>query len=102
MANLQQLTERVTYLATKYGKEMGATVKIVGSDGCVFIDAKQHPLIVTNEDKEADCVITSDTDTAYDLLHGKVNIMSAFMFGKIKVKGDMGIATKMMSMIVKK
>lgn len=102
MATLQLLTERVTYLAAKYGKEMGATVKIAVTDGVVFIDARQHPIIVSNEDNEADCVISSDTKTAYDLLHGNVNIMSAFMFGKVKVKGDMGIATKMMSMIVKK
>jgi putative sterol carrier protein len=102
MATLQLLTERVTYLAAKYGKEMGATVKIAVTDGAVFIDARQHPIIVSNEDNEADCVISSDTKTAYDLLHGNVNIMSAFMFGKVKVKGDMGIATKMMSMIVKK
>jgi putative sterol carrier protein len=102
MATLQQLTDRVVYLAGKYGKEMGATVKIAATDGAVFIDARQNPIIVTNDDKEADCVITADTQTAYDLLHGNVNIMSAFMFGKVKVKGDMSIATKMMSMIVKK
>jgi len=102
MATLQLLTDRVLYLANKYGKEMGATVKIAVTDGVVFIDVRQHPLIITNEDKDADCIITSDTKTAYDLLHGNVNIMSAFMFGKVKVKGDMGIATKMMSMIVKK
>jgi putative sterol carrier protein len=102
MATLQQLTDRVTDLASRYGKEMGATIKITATEGSVFIDARQFPLVVSNEDKEADCVITADTDTAYDLLHGKVNIMSAFMFGKVKVKGDMGIATKMMGMIVKK
>lgn len=102
MATLQQLTDRVADLSQRYGKEMGATIKITATEGSVFIDARQFPLVVSNEDKEADCVITADTDTAYDLLHGKVNIMSAFMFGKIKVKGDMGIATKMMGMIVKK
>lgn len=36
------------------------------------------------------------TDYA-DVVHGKLNAMQAFMQGKLKVKGDMGLAMKLQS-----
>ncbi len=43
-------------------------------------------------------VITSSAQDYIDLVNGELNPMSAFMQGKVKVKGDMGLALKLQAM----
>ncbi len=38
--------------------------------------------------------MTIDSQDYLDIISGKLNAMSAFMQGKVKVKGDMGLAMK--------
>jgi putative sterol carrier protein len=42
--------------------------------------------------------VMADADDYLKLVNGDLNAMSAFMAGKIKVKGDMGLAMKLQSM----
>lgn len=42
--------------------------------------------------------IRSSMDTWQDVAAGKTNVVSAFMMGKLKVQGDMGLGIKMQSM----
>lgn len=42
--------------------------------------------------------IKSSIDTWMDVAHGKTNVVNAFMMGKLKVQGDMGLGIKMQSM----
>ncbi len=42
--------------------------------------------------------ISASSSDFYSLVTGKLNVMQAFMSGKIKVKGDMGLAMKMAGM----
>lgn len=43
-------------------------------------------------------VITSTADDYIALVNGELNPMTAFMQGKVKVKGDMGLALKLQAM----
>jgi len=54
---------------------------------------------VTDEDAEAACTITTDMDTFKGMYDKSVSPQAAFMTGKIKIAGDMGIALKLQSVI---
>ncbi len=96
--SLQLFTERVQNIVQNDSK-LGTTLKFSTDEGAVFIDASQVPNVVSNEDKEAACVISLSLNDAIKLLDGDLNGMTAFMMGKIKVKGDMGVAMKVMQLI---
>ena len=52
-------------------------------------------LHVTEGSGEADCVISAAADTFLKIANGEQNATSAYMTGKIKIKGDMGAAMKL-------
>lgn len=91
---LQELTEQIR-LKAEHADSLNATAKLVTDQGVIYIDAKQSPAIVSNEDKPADCEIQVTIDNLVKLGTGDLNPMMAFMGGKLKVKGDMGVAMKM-------
>ena len=50
---------------------------------------------VTEGEHDADTVITASEETFNKLVSGEQNPTSAYMTGKLKVKGDMGAAMKL-------
>jgi putative sterol carrier protein len=42
--------------------------------------------------------LSADTQDIFNLVHGKLNPMQAFMQGKVQVKGDMGLAMRLMDL----
>ncbi len=52
---------------------------------------------VTEGDGDADCVIAASEETFLKIANGEQNATSAYMTGKIKIKGDMGAAMKLQS-----
>lgn len=79
----------------------GKTLKFDFGENKVFIDGTGDSNVVTTEDKDADCTIGVSMDDLQAMMSGQLNPMSAFMGGKIKVKGDMGIAMKLQSLFKK-
>ncbi|MEM6965196.1 MAG: SCP2 sterol-binding domain-containing protein [Bacteroidota bacterium] len=78
---------------------INATLKISVDANHVYVDGTGDSNVITMEDKEADCVISTTADTMQKLLAGDVNPMMAVMTGKVKVKGDMGVAMKVQSLL---
>jgi putative sterol carrier protein len=82
----------------KVGADSGlsATLKFdCGADGVIVIDGSSSPNTVDNTDRPADCTIALSLDSLAGLMSGDLNPTTAFMTGKIKVSGDMGVALKL-------
>ncbi|WP_299023940.1 SCP2 sterol-binding domain-containing protein [uncultured Sulfitobacter sp.] len=82
------LTEKMS------GVDIGGTVKFeIEDEGCVMVDDNG----VRAGDDEADVTLTADKETFEGMMEGETNPTSAFMTGKLKVDGDMGMAMKLAS-----
>ena len=77
----------------------GAKLKFVLCDDIIMIEKKKKKNLVSQKDEEAACTISTDTDTFMKLKSGDLNPMMAVMSGKVKIKGDMGLAMKLQSLI---
>ena len=65
------------------------------SPGVLFIDGKSKPNAVHNDDVPADCTVKVSLEDFGKLMERKLDPMTAFMTGKIKIEGDMGVAMKL-------
>jgi putative sterol carrier protein len=50
---------------------------------------------VTEDAGEADCTISATEETLVKIAKGEANATTAYMTGKLKIKGDMGAALKL-------
>ena len=95
---LQEITAKMKEGAAKKSP-FGNTVKFSTDQGVVYIDGNASPPAVSNDDKGADCTIKMDFGDFADLIGGKLDGMTAFMTGKLKIEGDMGVAMKLQSIL---
>ena len=78
---------------------IGDTIKFVVDDTVIFLDGTGESNVVTSEDKEASCTISTNAETFIKLKEGSLNPMMAVMGGKVKIKGNMGLAMKLQSLL---
>jgi putative sterol carrier protein len=76
---------------------LGGTLKFdFGDAGSVLIDGKSQPNSVSDgAGKSADCTISVSLETFEKMVKGELDGTSAFMQGKLRVAGDMGLAMKL-------
>lgn len=74
---------------------------ISGDDGGTWtVDLTQDADFVTEgAAEESDCTIAMKDSDFVDLWNGKLKGPQAVMFGKLKIKGNMGLALKLQSFI---
>ena len=65
--------------------EAGAWTVTV-ADGAVSVEEGEH---------DADCTISASEETLLKIAKGDANPTTAYMTGKLKIKGDMGAALKL-------
>src|SRR5258707_3608022 len=74
---------------------------ITGDNGGVWtVDLTKEPGVVTpGTTGVAKCTVTASSGDFMNIVSGKMNAQMAFMSGKLKIKGDMGLAMKLQKVI---
>lgn len=74
----------------------GKKVKIdLKGEGIILIDGTTTPPTVSNDDDDADVTLIVSEENFEGLMDGSLNPQMAFMMGKLKIDGDMGLALKL-------
>jgi len=96
--SIESILEAITKQAANVAP-FGAKLKFVIGEQVILIDGTGDSNIVSQNDEEAACTISTEADTFIQLKNGELNPMMAVMTGKVKIKGDMGLAMKLQSLI---
>lgn len=91
------VNEAVAVLNEKLsGASFNGTAKFaVEGEGAIMMDSSG----ARAGDEAADVTLTADAETFKSILEGDTNPTSAFMTGKLKVDGDMGMAMQLASVL---
>lgn len=78
------------------GRTLPGSVKfVIEGEGAIHIEGET----VTASDAPADTTMIASAETFEGILDGDINPTSAFMTGKLKIEGDMGLAMKLGSIL---
>lgn len=92
--------EEIAETLTKRLIGFNHTMKVdLDGDGFVHVDATQNPPVATLEDKDAEVTLVTSIETFEKILRGDQDPNIAFMMGKLKVQGSMGLALKLNGML---
>lgn len=67
----------------------------IEGEGQWLVDVRDGKLTVTEGGGDADATITTSPDVFDKIVAGEQNATTAYMTGKLKIKGDMGAAMKL-------
>lgn len=74
---------------------IGKKLKFKLDDEAILIDGSGESNIVTNIDDDADCTIIMSKETYLKIQRNEIKPLMATLTGKLKVKGDIGLAQKL-------
>ncbi|HLJ64036.1 MAG TPA: SCP2 sterol-binding domain-containing protein [Stellaceae bacterium] len=71
----------------------------LGGDGVIFWDGRLAPPRVDNEKRDAESTIHINLADLEQMVQGKLSPTMAYMTGKLKVDGALGVAMKLSQLI---
>lgn len=100
--NLQTLTTDVRAQSEKLAS-LGHSMKFeIDGMGCIWIDARENPPVVSNDDLPADCTITmSETAVQRVLVERSMSPVLAVHSGEIVVEGSREAAERFLALMTK-
>jgi putative sterol carrier protein len=88
----EMIDAAVKALSAKFSGGFDGVAKfVIPGEGAIMLDATG----VRAGDEEADVTLTAEADVFRSILDGDTNPTMAFMTGKLKVDGSMGLAMKL-------
>lgn len=95
------LDKAIAALTEKLGSaDIGSVVKFaIDGVGEVIVDGTQSPPAISAGDGAADVTIGAAPDVFQDMLAGQIDPTGAYMSGKLRIDGDMGVAMKLAPML---
>ncbi|MGA9659019.1 MAG: SCP2 sterol-binding domain-containing protein [Asticcacaulis sp.] len=95
MSELESITQKIS-AAVGENSGLGKIIKFdFGDLGQILINAATVPNTVTNDNAAADTTIQIALDDLKSMAAGTLDPMMAFMTGKMKIQGDIGVAQKL-------
>ena len=95
MATVAEITERLrTALNGKPGLPKSLKLDFKG-EGFIHVEGQD----VTNDDAPADCTVVISREDLLAMARGELDPMSAMLRGRLRIKGDMGVAMQLQSML---
>jgi len=92
--SLESVTEELR-TKTAAAAPLGHTIKFdLGTDGVVFWDGTGAAAAIDNTDRDAEAAIAIALGDFEQLLAGQLDPTMAYMTGKLKLTGSMGVALK--------
>lgn len=91
------IEKAIAKLAEKFGDGgLDSRVKFsIEDEGDIVVDGSQTPPAISQDSGDADVTITAALDVFEEMMAGDLDPTSAFMTGKLKIDGDMGVAMKL-------
>ncbi len=97
--SLETLTDQVKGQAFQLAS-LGYKVKFeVDDEGMILVDGTVNPVVVSNDDDDADCTIALSPNNLEKLIAGDLSPTLAYTLGQIKVDGSLGVAMKLASLL---
>ena len=96
MATIEEITDRMREAVAGGGLDQSVKFDL-GADGVIHMDGST----ISNENKPADCTLTLSKADFEAMGRKELDPTMAFMSGRLKIAGDMGVAMKLQPILSK-
>lgn len=90
----ETMREKLFEMAAQHKPIKGCIAMVVGSLGTIYWDGTGDAPVFHREARDVGATITTDAASFEKLVTRKSKVKPLFLMGKIKVRGDMGLAMR--------